>query len=116
MPLIFQAPYGPFSLPKLGRARWHSAVHRDIGFGLSKNQSGSNLAHRGCGGRNGLFVLLFGVMQRPRPIWRDGFGPGIRVATASFGAGIRVFYSDALFKNGAWVLSHGGADTDAQRG
>ena len=88
-------------------------MHWDIGFGLSKNQSGSEFGRTaGLGGRNGLFgIVVWGQCNGPRTIWRDGIGTGIRVAAASFGPSFCVFYPDALFKNGAWLLSHGRADT-----
>ena len=88
-------------------------MHRDIGFGLSQNQGGSEFGRTaGLGGRNGLFgVVVWDQCNGTSPIWRDGIGVGVRVVAASFGAGIRVFYPDALFKNGAWILSHGRAVT-----
>ena len=88
-------------------------MHRDIGFGLSQNQGGPEFGRTaGLGGRNGLFgVVVWGQCIGTRPIWRDGIGVGVRVAATSFGAGIRILYPDALYKNGARILSHGRADT-----
>ena len=88
-------------------------MHRDIGFGLSQNQGGSEFGRiTGLGGRNGLFgIVIWGQCNGPRPIWRDWIDLGVHSVAASFGLSFCVFYPDALFKNGAWVLSHGRADT-----
>ena len=88
-------------------------MHRDIGFVLSQNQGGSEFGRTaGLGGRNGLFgIVVWGQCNGTRPIWRDGIGVGFRAAAASFGAGIRILYPDALFKNDARILSHGRAVT-----
>ena len=88
-------------------------MHRDIGFGLSQNQGGSEFGRTaGLGGRNGLFsFVVWGQCNGPGPIWRDWIDPGVHFVAASFGLSFCVFYPDALFKNGAWVLSHGRADT-----
>ena len=75
--LDLQAPYGPFSLPKLlGVPGGIALCIGTLGLGYLKTKADPNLRRTaGLGGRDGLFsFVVWGQCNGPRPIWRDRIG------------------------------------------